>query len=182
MKHNPTLLLHFVMALALAGCSNSPSESEAQKEFKKYTNGPYGFSLEYPAGWEFAAVGHPNVVFALQEQKQDAEDQFNEGINIIVFPSQGMTLEQAADTNIKMMMAQNPGYQAGTEAFTTTSGISALLITSEMDMKGMPLTSLSYLLEKGDSLFTMTQAVESSKLHRYKDLLSRSASSFDWTY
>jgi len=175
MKH--FIILAFSILLYSCNHSSTQSKPSTDKKYQTYTNKGKGFSLNYPAKWD-TTQKVPNVIFCAIEKSKDETDRFNEGINVSVYPSEGKTMQQIIDDNIRIA---NQIYKTPVISQHNAKNVNGVVYsTLELKIKnqGLTLISNSSFFSNGTTIYTVTQIAEESGIGSYRPIMNNVINSF----
>jgi hypothetical protein len=82
--------------------SPNNTENKDSIHYLKHIDKEHGFSIEYLSQWD-TTKKDPRTIFYAAEIISDTLDKFAEGANITLMPTNGASLDEVAEENIKMI-------------------------------------------------------------------------------
>ncbi|HEV9036357.1 MAG TPA: PsbP-related protein [Puia sp.] len=144
-----------------------------------YTSQTGKFSMQYPKEWSPKAQN--NAILFLSP-KADAQDQFQENVNIILqdLSSQPMTLEQYTDMS-KQQLIQAFGAKAVlSQGATTIAGQKAQYMVYSFTYQGRSLKIKGVWFIKGKTAYLLTYTAEPSQYAKYEQTATAIINSFSF--
>jgi hypothetical protein len=146
-------------------------------KYQTYTNKGKGFSLSYPTKWD-TTQKVPNVIFCAFEKSKDETDHFNEGLNVSVYPSDGKTLQQIIDDNIRIAKQIYKTPEITQTKSKNAKGVEYAVLEMKVKNQGIALISNSSFFTKGNTIYTVTQIAEESGISSYRPIMNDVINSF----
>lgn len=184
MKKTFTLLV----CLTLLGCNTNQTETKLSATIKKKQNSEFethidklnGFKIDYPSNWDTTKKDQ-RITFMATENNPDTSDKFNEGLNITIFPMEGMTLEQMVDKNIEMAKQYYGNPDIKKAKTINANGLDCFILQMKQERHGLLFVTYSGFFENNSKLYTITLTIEANKINKYKPIINSVLHSFDWT-
>ncbi len=186
-KNKIMKLLKLLPIILLFSCTGKVSKDDKvneainKVEYSNYLNKQFEFSLNYPSAWDTTKRDNRITFMAVEFNKQDTTDSFNESMNISVFPNEGLTLEELVNENIKLAKQYYVNATITTKEDINENGLKYYQLTLKMNRQGINLINYSTFFDNGKYLFTLTQTTEQEKSEKYKPIFTDVINSFNWS-
>jgi hypothetical protein len=160
--------------------SPNNTENKDSIHYLKHIDKEHGFSIEYLSQWD-TTKKDPRTIFYAAEIISDTLDKFAEGANITLMPTNGASLDEVAEENIKMINQyyNNPKIQKAKT--TNDNGILFITLSLAVNRNNLKLVSFCTFFIKNNNLYTLTQTTETKNMKRYGPIYQHVINSFNWT-
>lgn len=142
-----------------------------------YTDSANKFTMSYPKEWTQQSSGN---VIAFLSPKADANDQFQENVNLMLqdISAQPMTLEQYTELT-KKQLADAMGAGANvSQASKVVGGHKAVQLIYNFTYQGRALKIEQYFFVKGKTVYLFSYTAEPSQFAKYEQTATAIINSF----
>jgi serine/threonine-protein kinase len=144
-----------------------------------YTDPTNKYSMQYPKEWSQKAQN--NAILFLSP-KEDAQDQFQENVNIMLqdLSSQPMTLEQYTEMSRQQLVQTFGANSILSQGNTTIAGQKAQYMVYNFSYQGRHLKIKGVWFIKGKTAYLFTYTAEPSQYAKYEQTATEIINSFSF--
>lgn len=188
------LALFLGVSTIMTACNDAGSNG--QTEFKTYTDSHYGFSFDYPSGWQLTATGVTTVGVGAEPTAQviaiDPKGAMADGIGLDLVTVRVYELDQTIDESmlpsileylqatVAGLQAQDPSVQIERSLEeTSVGGVKGYQLTTTLEWSdGTPLRDTSYYLFAGELEYELIVQATTANWEKNQDEFAAFLASF----
>ena len=144
--------------------------------FKTHTDAGAGVSIDYPHTWEF--MENPQTVFILIRPLEEPGQQFRENVNLVVGPSQKLTLKEYTEQAKGQMEMYLSGFMIKSTDYEKINGREYAKIVYWHTTNNLPLQVVYYITLKNDKAYNLTFSAIVKSFDKYEPVFNNIVQSF----